>query len=86
MTSGAAKPFTCSERTANDDDIKKAFRRLARKHHPGINRSPDAQARMQMLNEASQALRIKEKRAACDSEGQCGQDTQDGQAFQPPPG
>ena len=41
------------ERTSSDADIKKAFRRLARKHHPDINRSPDAQSRMQALNEAN---------------------------------
>ena len=40
-----------AERTSSDDDIKKAFRRLARKHHPDINSSPDAQSRMQELNE-----------------------------------
>lgn len=71
------------ERTASDDDIKKAFRRLARKHHPDINRSPDAQSRMQELNEASEVLRDKEKRAAYDA---VGQGAQGGQPFQPPPG
>ena len=71
------------ERTASDDDIKKAFRRLARKHHPDINRAPEAQARMQELNEANEVLRDKEKRAAYDS---VGQGAQGGQAFQPPPG
>ncbi len=74
------------ERTASDDDIKKAFRRLARKHHPDINKSPDAQARMQALNEANEVLRDPEKRAAYDSVGQGGQDAQRGQTFQPPPG
>ena len=74
------------ERTASDDDIKKAFRRLARKHHPDINRSPDAQSRMQELNEANEVLRDKEKRAAYDSVGQGGQGAHGGQAFQPPPG
>ena len=71
------------ERSASDDEIKKAFRRLARKHHPDINRAPDAQARMQELNEANEVLRDKEKRAAYDS---VGQGAQGGQAFQPPPG
>ena len=71
------------ERTASDDDIKKAFRRLARKHHPDINKAPEAQARMQELNEANEVLRDKEKRAAYDS---VGQGAQGGQAFQPPPG
>ena len=71
------------ERTASDEEIKKAFRRLARKHHPDINKAPNAQARMQELNEANEVLRDKEKRAAYDS---VGQGAQGGQAFQPPPG
>ena len=71
------------ERTASDDEIKKAFRRLARKHHPDINKAPDSQSRMQELNEANEVLRDKEKRAAYDS---VGQGAQGGQAFQPPPG
>lgn len=71
------------ERNASDDDIKKAFRRLARKHHPDISKAPDAQSRMQELNEANEVLRDKEKRAAYDS---AGQGAQGGQAFQPPPG
>jgi len=71
------------ERTASDDEIKKAFRRLARKHHPDINKAPDAQARMQELNEANEVLRDKEKRAAYD---RVGQGAQGGQDFQPPPG
>ncbi|MCY7314987.1 MAG: DnaJ domain-containing protein, partial [Rubrivivax sp.] len=73
-------------RTASDDDIKKAFRRLARKHHPDINRSPDAQARMQALNEANEVLRDKDKRAAYDSVGQGGPGADGGQATSPPPG
>lgn len=71
------------ERTASDEEVKKAFRRLARKHHPDISKAPDASARMQELNEAHEVLRDKEKRAAYDS---VGKDTQDGQAFRPPPG
>jgi curved DNA-binding protein len=71
------------ERTASDDEIKKAFRRLARKHHPDINKAADAPARMQELNEAYEVLRDKEKRAAYDH---VGQGAQSGQPFQPPPG
>ena len=71
------------ERTASDDEIKKAFRRLARKHHPDISKAPGAAARMQELNEAHEVLRDKEKRAAYD---RVGQETQGGQAFHPPPG
>jgi len=71
------------ERTASDEEIKKAFRRLARKHHPDISKAPDAAARMQELNEAHEVLRDKEKRAAYD---RVGKDAQAGQAFHPPPG
>ncbi len=61
------------ERTASDDEIKKAFRRLARKHHPDVNKASDSQARMQEINEASEVLRDAEKRAAYDSLGERGQ-------------
>ena len=71
------------ERGASDDEIKKAFRRLARKHHPDISQAADASARMQELNEAHDVLRDKEKRAAYD---RVGQGAQPGQPFQPPPG
>jgi curved DNA-binding protein len=71
------------EPTASDDQIKKAFRRLARKHHPDISKAADASARMQELNEANEVLRDKEKRAAYD---RVGQGAQSGQPFQPPPG
>jgi curved DNA-binding protein len=71
------------ERTATEDQIKKAFRRLARKHHPDINKAPDAAARMQELNEAHEVLRDVEKRAAYD---QVGSGAQNGQDFRPPPG
>jgi len=71
------------QRTASEDEIKKAFRRLARKHHPDISKAADASARMQELNEAHEVLRDKEKRAAYD---RVGQGAQGGQAFHPPPG
>jgi curved DNA-binding protein len=71
------------ERTATEEQIKKAFRRLARKHHPDISKAPDAAARMQELNEAHEVLRDAEKRAAYD---QVGSGAQDGQDFRPPPG
>jgi curved DNA-binding protein len=71
------------ERTATEDDIKKAFRRLARKHHPDINKAADSATRMQELNEAHEVLRDKEKRAAYDA---VGQGAQGGQPFNPPPG
>ena len=70
-------------RTASEDEIKKAYRRLARKHHPDISRAPEAQARMQEINEAQEVLRDPEKRLAYD---RVGQGVRGGQDFKPPPG
>ena len=71
------------EPTASEDEIKKSFRKLARKHHPDVNQAAGAAARMQELNEAYDVLRDAEKRAAYD---QAGQGVQAGQEFRPPPG
>jgi curved DNA-binding protein len=71
------------EPTASDDEIKKAFRRLARKHHPDLSKAADASARMQELNEAQEVLRDKERRAAYD---RVRQGAPSGQGFAPPPG
>ena len=71
------------ERGASDDEIKKAFRKRARKHHPDVSKAPDAAARMQDLNEAYDVLRDPEKRAAYD---RVGQGMRGGQEFRPPPG
>jgi curved DNA-binding protein len=69
-------------RDATADDIKKAFRKLARKYHPDISKEPDAELRMQELNEANAVLSDPEKRAAYD---QLGRGYQPGQDFRPPP-
>jgi curved DNA-binding protein len=71
------------ERGASEDEIKKAFRKLARKHHPDVNKAADAASRMQDLNEAYDVLRDPEKRAAYD---RVGQGMRGGQEFRPPPG
>jgi curved DNA-binding protein len=71
------------ERSASPAAIKKAFRRLARQHHPDINPAPDGATRMQALNEAYEVLRDDERRAAYD---QLGKGPPEGQPFQPPPG
>ena len=53
--------------TAHAADIKKAYRKLARKHHPDISKAPDANARMAALNEAHDVLSDPEKRQAYDN-------------------
>ncbi len=67
---------------ATADEIKKAFRKLARKYHPDVSKEPDADARMKEINEAYTVLSDPEKRAAYD---QLGQAYQPGQDFRPPP-
>ena len=70
-------------RDAPADDIKKAYRKLARKFHPDVSREPDAEKRMKEVNEAYEVLSDPEKRAAYD---QLGKNYQPGQDFHPPPG
>ena len=69
-------------RDAAAEDIKKAFRKLARKYHPDVSKEKDAEARMKEVNEAYTVLSDPEKRAAYD---QLGQGYQPGQEFRPPP-
>jgi len=53
-------------RTATADEIRSAYRRLAREHHPDANPAPEADARMRVLNEAWETLRDPARRAAYD--------------------
>jgi curved DNA-binding protein len=53
-------------RDASQDDIRKAYRKLARKYHPDVSKEADAEARMRDINEANDVLREAEKRAAYD--------------------
>ena len=69
-------------RDATADDIKKSFRRLARKYHPDVSKEPDAELRMKEINEAFAVLSDPEKRAAYD---QLGSRYDAGQEFRPPP-
>ena len=69
-------------RDATAEDIKKAFRKLARKYHPDVSKEPNAELRMQEVNEANAVLSDPEKRAAYD---QLGKGFQPGQDFRPPP-
>jgi curved DNA-binding protein len=70
------------ERSATADQIKTAYRRLARKYHPDVSKEPNAEARFKEMQEAYEVLRDPEKRAAYD---QLGSDWKSGQPFRPPP-
>ncbi len=70
-------------KTASEDEIKKAYRKLVRKYHPDVSKEADADARTKELNEAYGVLGDAEKRAAYDSLGS-GQ-YRAGQEFRPPP-
>lgn len=69
-------------RDASADDIKKAFRKLARRYHPDVSKEPDAAARMSEVNEANAVLSDPERRAAYD---QVGQGRRQGEPFSAPP-
>lgn len=70
------------ERDASQDDIKRAYRKLARKYHPDVSKEPDAEARFKEVGEAYEVLKDPEKRAAYD---QLGTNWRAGQEFHPPP-
>ena len=69
------------ERGASQDQIKKAYRRLAQKYHPDVSKEPDAEARFKEIAEAYQTLKDPEKRAAYDELGK----RPPGEEFRPPP-
>jgi curved DNA-binding protein len=69
-------------RTASQDEIKRAYRKLARKYHPDVSKEKDAEERFKELQEAHEVLKDPEKRAAYD---QLGPDWRPGQDFRPPP-
>ncbi len=69
-------------RGASEDEIKKAYRKLARKYHPDVSKEANAKEQFQEVGEAYATLGDKEKRAAYDSLGQ----HRPGQNFRPPPG
>jgi len=59
-------------RNANDDEIKAAFRRLARQYHPDVNKEPDAEEKFKEINEAYGVLSDSDKRARYDRFGKEG--------------
>jgi len=70
-------------KTASADEIKRAYRKLARKYHPDVSKEPDAEARFKEVAEAHEALCDTERRAAYD---EIAGRHERGQPFAPPPG
>ena len=68
---------------AKPDEIKKAYRKLARKYHPDVSKEPDAQQRMREVNEAYAVLSDPQKRSAYDA---LARRHAAGADFEPPPG
>lgn len=69
-------------RDAGADEIKRAYRKLARKYHPDVSKEKNAEEKFKELQEAYEVLKDAKKRAAYD---QLGSRYQAGQEFQPPP-
>jgi curved DNA-binding protein len=69
-------------RGADADEVKRAYRKLARKFHPDVSKEKNAEEKFKQVQEAYEVLRDADKRAAYD---QLGRDFRNGQQFRPPP-
>src|ERR1700704_3138928 len=69
------------DRKASAEDIKQAYRKLARNYHPDVSKDPGGEEKFKEVGEAYETLRDPEKRAAYDQLGSY----QPGQDFRPPP-
>ena len=70
-------------RDATEAEIKSAYRKLARKYHPDVNKTKEAESKFKDINEAYEVLGDKQKRQRYDS---LGANWQGGQSYTPPPG
>ena len=71
------------KRDATEAEIKSAYRKLARKYHPDVNKTKEAESKFKDINEAYEVLGDKAKRQRYDS---LGSNWQGGQSYTPPPG
>lgn len=71
------------KRDATEAEIKSAYRKLARKYHPDVNKTKEAESKFKDINEAYEVLGDKQKRQRYDS---LGSNWQGGQSYTPPPG
>lgn len=69
-------------RDASREEVKGAYRRLARKYHPDVSKEPDAERRFKEINEANEVLKDRQKRSTYDA---LGNQWQADQEFRPPP-
>jgi curved DNA-binding protein len=69
-------------RAVSADELKRTYRKLARRYHPDVSKEKDAEAKFKEVQEAYEVLRDPEKRAAYD---QLGSGYRSGQQFRPPP-
>jgi curved DNA-binding protein len=69
-------------RGADAEEVKRAYRKLARKFHPDVSKEKNAEEKFKEVQEAYEVLRDNDKRAAYD---QLGRDFRNGQQFRPPP-
>ena len=69
-------------RSATNDEIQRAYRKLARKYHPDLNKEKGAEEKFKQINEANEVLKDPEKRKRYDL---LGENWKAGQEFQPPP-
>jgi len=70
------------DRKATQDELKRAYRKLARKYHPDVSKEADAELKFKELGEAYEVLKDPEKRVAYD---ELGSNWNSQQGFQPPP-
>src|SRR5580765_7849575 len=69
-------------RTASQDEIKSAYRKLARKYHPDVSKTPDAEEKFKELGEAYEVLKDPEKRAKYDQMREYAAAQQQGRTYQ----